>query len=426
MRVLIYTIGSEGDVQPYLALAKRLLAAGHDATLATNERCATRAAAVGVPFTPVGLPFDEAQLEPLYARLLAKTPATFPTPDKNLLQQLTFIIEALEQEQRAAVPQLMALARESDVVVYSSLCVAAAAAARAVGTPHVSVHHSWPVHRARGYSPANVDLGRLGNALAWSLAGWMIRRATDERLNTIVAAAGLPPWRDILLDASHSRLLDLLPVSPLVLPHDPLLGPACRTTGYWFLEEPEFVPPDDLAAFVADEPPVVIGFGSMTGFDARATTMRLLEAVRGLGRRVILQSGWAGLAATQLPPNILVTGFVPHGWLYARAACVVHHGGAGTTAAVFRAGIPQAVVWHQTGQFEWGRKVVQLGVGPPSCAYHALSAGWLRRTIDRLLADDGMTTRARALGAAIRSEDGTGVAVHAIEAAVTKAGRRHS
>ncbi|MET8053915.1 glycosyltransferase [Streptosporangium sp. NPDC005286] len=405
MRVLIVTVGSEGDLQPFLALGKRLLAEGHDVKLSASDGYAARADAVGVPF--VGRPtWNETEFQANYIRILN---------EKNKLRQLTVVIEFLAQEQRAAVPQLMALAREADVVINSPLAIGAVAAARAVGTPQVSVHHTWPLHRARGHGPNNIDFGPVGNALAWSVVGGGVRLATDKLFNPVVAAAGLPPWRDVLFDASHSRLLNLIAISPSILKHDPLFESTYRTMGYWFLEEPEYVPPDDLAAFIADEPPVVIGFGSNNGFDARAVTEQLLEAVRGLGRRVVLQSGWAGLGDQELPPNIFLADFVPHGWLYARAACVVHHGGAGTTAAAFRAGIPQAVVWLQGDQLHWGRRIAQLGVGPPPRHHHALKAGWLRGTLNRLLTDSGMATRARALGAAIRKEDGTGMAVRAIE-----------
>ncbi|MEU8378638.1 glycosyltransferase [Streptosporangium sp. NPDC048865] len=407
MRVLMVTVGSEGDLQPFLALGKELLAAGHDVTLSASDGYAARADAVGVPFA--GRPaWNETEFQANYARILN---------EKNKLRQLTVVIDFLAREQRAAVPELMELARKADVVVHSPLSIGAVAAARAVGTPHVSVHHTWPLRRARGHGPNNVDFGRVGNALAWSVVGSGVRLATDKLLNPVVAAAGLPPWRDILFDASHSRLLNLIAISPHTLRHDPLFGPAYRTTGYWFLQEPEYVPPDDLAAFVAEEPPVVIGFGSNHGFDARAVTGQLLEAVHGLGRRVVLQSGWAGLGDRELPSNVFLADFVPHGWLYARAACVVHHGGAGTTAAAFRAGVPQAVVWLQGDQIHWGRRIAQLGVGPPPRHHHAFEAGWLRDALDRLLTDGGMTTRARTLGTAIRREDGTGTAVRAIEEA---------
>jgi UDP:flavonoid glycosyltransferase YjiC (YdhE family) len=111
-------------------------------------------------------------------------------------------------------------------------------------------------------------------------------------------------------------------------------------------------------------------------------------------------------------------GFVPHAWLFQRAACVVHHGGAGTTAAALRAGVPQAIVPHLGDQSIWGRKVAELGVGPKPRARRAADARWLRRVIERMLADADMRSRAERLGADIRSENGVANAVRAIEVAV--------
>lgn len=406
MRALLATTGSEGDFQPFLALAQRLTRRGHDVLLAAADRYAAQTAALGIPFRAIGDPWNEATTNEQFTRILAL---------KNPLEQLALVIEILEAEQRASVPALRELARDRDVVVYPPLLVAAVAAARAENVPHVSVHLA-PLHRARKYSPLGPNFGRFGNAILWSLAGSMMRRKTDARLNSVVTAAGLEPWRDVLLESSHSTLLDLVAVSPAVLARDPLSKPHTQITGYFFTDPSPSAPvPKELEAFVEQEPPLVIGFGSMTGFDAAAMTRAVLEAVSGLDRRVVLQSGWGGLGEVALPAHVMRAGFVSHAWLHARAACVVHHGGAGTTASVLRAGVPQAVVWHLGDQPMWGRKVHELGVAPAACAHHDFSASWLRASLQRLIADESMRDRARALGATVRAEDGTGAAAEAIE-----------
>src|SRR5678815_4085551 len=146
----------------------------------------------------------------------------------------------------------------------------------------------------------------------------------------------------------------------------------------------------------------------MMGFDAKKTIEIILEAARGLDRRVVVQSGWAGLAAGDVPKNVHVASFVPHDWLFSRAACVVHHGGAGTTAAAMRAGVPQTIVWHLGDQPVWGKRVAQLGVGLAPRSHHDLDAAWLRKTIERMTSDEAMKARAAELGAAIAKEDGLG------------------
>lgn len=413
MRALLTTTGSEGDFQPFLALAQRLRREGHDVVLAAADRYRPHADALEIPYEVIGDPWSDELMRENFRLILA---------ENNPLKQLVRVVTLLEDEQKRCALQLRELARACDVVVYPPLLVAAAAAARAIGKPHVSVHLA-PLHRARSYAPTGGNYGSVINGLLWSLAGAMMRKATDASLNAIVTSLGLPPWRDVLLVASHSELLDLVAVSPAVLARDPLTPAHTTITGYWFVDEASFVPSAELAAACAGEPPVVIGFGSMTGFDAAATTRAVIDAVRDLDRTVVLQSGWAGLGELELPPHVVRAGFVPHAWLHARAACVVHHGGAGTTASALRAGVPQAIVWHLGDQPTWGRHVRRLGVAPPARFHKHLDATWLRATLDQLLTDEAMRNRARALGKIIRAEDGTGVAVRAIERALRAAGR---
>lgn len=410
MKALLATTGTDGDIQPFMALGQRLQRAGHEVVIATSNHFAQRAASLGLPFEAIGPPWDDAIMNGHFTRILA---------EKNPIKQLILVVEAIEEDQRASVPKLKELAAGASVVIYQPLLVAAAAAARSIDKAHISVHLA-PLHRARNYSPIGTNFGRLGNYLMWTAASAMMRRATDHRLNTVVAAAGLAPWKDVLLSSSHSQLLDLVAVSPAVLARDPLSKPETQITGYWFVDEPEFTPPRELLEFLSEEPPVVIGFGSMVVADAAALTKTILEAVASVKRRVILQSGWSGLGNVTLPPNVLRAGFVPHSWLHPRAACIIHHGGAGTTASALRAGVPQAIVWHLGDQPMWGKNMQRLGVAPAAIPHHELTTSWLTKTIERLLTDTTMIAKAKSLGETVRSEDGTGVAVGAIEAVLSR------
>jgi UDP:flavonoid glycosyltransferase YjiC (YdhE family) len=157
----------------------------------------------------------------------------------------------------------------------------------------------------------------------------------------------------------------------------------------------------------------------MMEFDARSTTTTIVEAVRGLDRRVVLLSGWTGLGDADLPSNVrAVKGFVPHAWLCPRAACVVHQGGSGSTAAGFRAGVPPDRRMAPQRPPRLSAEITQLGVGPPPRSQRNLESACLREALDRALSDEAMAMRARTLGVAIRQEDGTGIAVRAIEQAL--------
>jgi UDP:flavonoid glycosyltransferase YjiC (YdhE family) len=194
-------------------------------------------------------------------------------------------------------------------------------------------------------------------------------------------------------------------------------GDPVTVAGYWFLQAPSsFVPPPALARFLECGPtPVYVGFGSMALRDAERVTGVVLDALTLSGMRAVMALGWGGLSPRDLPDSVYALESVPHDWLFPRVAAVVHHGGAGTTAAGLRAGVPSVVVPFILDQFFWANRVARLGVGPPAVPYSRLSAQRLARAIAGAVGEPGIRERAAALGARIRAEDGVGKAVGTIE-----------
>jgi sterol 3beta-glucosyltransferase len=134
----------------------------------------------------------------------------------------------------------------------------------------------------------------------------------------------------------------------------------------------------------------------------------VLQAIARTGQRAILQAGWGGLSKADVPANILIVNAVPHSWLFPRMAAVVHHGGAGTTAAGLRAGVPSIVIPFFGDQPFWGRRVADLGVGTAPIPRQQLNVEKLAQAIDRAVTDPVMRQRATELGAKIQAEDGIG------------------
>ncbi|MFN8376474.1 MAG: glycosyltransferase [Anaerolineae bacterium] len=198
-----------------------------------------------------------------------------------------------------------------------------------------------------------------------------------------------------------------------VIPRAAEWGADVHTTGYWFLDDLDgWQPPQALLDFLSvGEPPVCLGFGSMTGRNAEATTALVLDAVQRSGQRAILLSGWAGVGQRDLPPNVYVLEAAPHSWLFPKVAAVVHHGGAGTTAAGLRAGVPSIVVPHFADQPLWAARVKALGVGPQPIPRSKLTSERLAQAIRQAVTDREMQRRAAALGEKLRAEDGVGNAV---------------
>jgi UDP:flavonoid glycosyltransferase YjiC (YdhE family) len=233
-------------------------------------------------------------------------------------------------------------------------------------------------------------------------------------------ALGLGPAGDEL--TLHGRpLLRLYGYSPAVVPTPGDWDAHSVATGYWFLDRlPGWRPPEALERFLAaGPPPVYVGFGSMPAQNAAATTRVVLEALQRAGQRGVLATGWGGLAAAEVPPGIHILDAAPHDWLFPRMAAVVHHGGAGTTAAALRAGRPVVICPFFGDQPFWGRRVAALGAGPPAIPQKRLTAERLAEAIGTATSDEAMRGRAAALGEQIRAEDGVARAVELVEAHIS-------
>ncbi len=184
-------------------------------------------------------------------------------------------------------------------------------------------------------------------------------------------------------------------------------------TGYLFLnEEGHWSPPTGLVDFLANGPkPVYIGFGSMSGRTAQQLADLAIEAVTRAKQRAILLGGWAQAHQRDLPDDAYAIESAPHEWLFPQMATVVHHGGAGTTAAGLRAGVPSVLTPFFGDQPYWDRRVHALGVGPKPIMRKTLTAQRLAGAITQAVIDERMRCRAVQLGEQIWAEDGIATAV---------------
>ena len=265
----------------------------------------------------------------------------------------------------------------------------------------------WP----STHGPSTTFALRPGSSAVNAGWGWLARRATWDIVrpagDLLRRRRGLRRRGHLGYAAALRRTPTLLATSSVVVPPTPDWPPALRQTGFWFRSDPgETEVEERLRAFVAaGSPPVYVGFGSMPTGDPDRLLGDVMTAFDERGVRGVIGSGLAGLGRTPpagLPDSVLVVEGAPHEWLFPRCAAVVHHGGAGTTAAALRAGVPQVVVPHIADQPYWGRRVHDLGVGPAPVARKDLTAARLAAALGVALADE---TRSAAylLGALISS-----------------------
>jgi sterol 3beta-glucosyltransferase len=193
--------------------------------------------------------------------------------------------------------------------------------------------------------------------------------------------------------------------------------PHAEATGFWFLDRPtEWQPSPALVSFLeSGPPPVYVGFGSMTGNRAQERAHLVITALERAGVRGVMASGWGGLNPGNCPSSVHLIDEVPHDWLFPRMAAVVHHGGAGTTAAGLRAGRPTVICPFMADQPFWGRCVHERGFGPAPIPQKKLTVENLAAAIREAVNDPAMREKAATVGHLLRAETGVENAVMRLE-----------
>lgn len=419
MIATVLAIGSRGDVQPYVALADGLRRAGHAVRFVTTTDFEGLARAHGLDVEPVPFSVQAA---------LAERSAQRAVEGGRHGASFAAFARIARTGARALAETALAATGGADVVIggLSAVAVGRGLAER-TGVPFlpalnvpVDATSAWPGALfpylrigPRGFS------NRLSHGLSRLALALTVRGGGDAALVDVLGVRPLPRWGvlDHLLPASQPVLYG---ISPAILP-TPSDWPGSRhVVGTWFLDPPgDWRPEPELVGFLAAGPaPVYVGFGSMGTEDPASTAKLVLEAVRAAGVRAIVHRGWARLLTDAPPPSVHVVESVPHAWLLPRVAAAVHHGGAGTTAASLRAGVPTVVVPFHGDQAFWARRVHDLGAGPTPIPRRRLTAERLTAALVAATTDPDVRGRAAALGARVRTEDGVGDAVRWIERTV--------
>ena len=395
---VIPTIGTRGDVQPYIALAAALGKAGHRAQVASHPCMRALVESYGVDFAPIGPDIDISQET-------AAIQANAPHWAIGFMRVMKFSFHMLE----ASHPDLVKLCKTADVVIVSHTA-AGSVEADQFGKRKISVT-LFPQA-----IPVKDDSEPFMKRLVGSVAGWGMGLAMSRPLDRIRRKFGVPKMGP---NGITSDLLNLIPISPHVIPPDSRWEARHQMTGYWFAEQSTtWQPPQELVEFIeSGDPPVVISLGAMAlgGGDTAETAKLIVQAVEQAGVRAIIQ-GWTEILKNlDLPSGIMPAGSIPHTWLLPQARCFVHHGGFGSTAAAFQAGIPALVIPHIIDQFIWGQKVFELGLGPEPIPRTKLTVENLAEGIRQAATNEVYLEKAAELGTMIRSEVGLIRAVELIE-----------
>jgi sterol 3beta-glucosyltransferase len=396
--LMVLSAGSTGDVEPFAALAAGLAGRGHTVTLAADAGFADLAPADdGVEFAPIRADFR----------------SLLPTRDRkrpSLRREVFPVIRGMLEDSWAAAKR-----RPFKAIVAHEKTLAAPHIAEKLRIPHVQALTVPMITPTRAFplpGVVNRDLGGTLNRASYRFLGLLtrpyaglIREWRDEQLS--LASRGTPPRpaKTLYCYSAH------------VVPRPRDWPPTTVATGYWSRERADEPVDPELEAFIAaGEPPVYVGFGSSVGPDPADLSSAVDQALQLAGTRAVIATGWGGLAGRTWDADTIMVEQASHRWLFPRVAAVVHHGGAGTTAAGLRAGRPSIVCPFQGDQHFWGRAVQQAGAGTAPLPAKRLTAERLGAAIRTTLEDQAMRARAAELSDRIAHEDGIERAAEEIEA----------
>ncbi|XP_042481249.1 sterol 3-beta-glucosyltransferase UGT80B1-like isoform X3 [Macadamia integrifolia] len=411
LKIAILVVGTRGDVQPFLAMAKRLQEFGHHVRLATHANFCNFVRSAGIEFYPLG--GDPRVL----ARYMARSKGFLPSaPGEISLQR---------KQMKAIINSLLPACTEPDLdtgapfraqaIIANPPAYGHAHVAEGLGVPlHIFFTMPWtPTHEfphplARVSQAAGYRLSYfVVDLLIWWGIGGFVNEFRKRKLK-------LAP---IAYFSTYHGSISHLPTgymwSPHLVPKPNDWGPLVDVVGFCFLNlGATYQPQKEFTQWLQDGPkPIYIGFGSMPLEDAQNATNIILKALKDTGQRGIIGRGWGDLGILEeASENVFLLEDCPHDWLFPQCSAVVHHGGAGTTATGLRAGCPTTIVPFFGDQFFWGDRVHQIGVGPAQIPISELTIESLSNAITFMLQPE-VKARAMELAKKIENEDGVAAAV---------------
>ena len=422
MKVLLLTVGTRGDAQPFVALAQTLKGNGHDVQLGIPSAHSHLAITYGIPHTPIYDPTQEV--------LAAPSVRSAITNDKHSIQYFMRSIPRYQRRIAQLLDDTVALARASyDILVYHPL-IPGNQIAEWLNVPSVPVAFQ-PFLAPTSKFPNPLFPLRVPHRFYWHTylySRLIIRLHQGSTSRWRRQELGLPKRRrqgDILRQPDGRRPSLIQAFSPIILPDQTHFPKWVHTTGFWLLSENSgWTPPKQLSEFISQgSPPVYIGFGSMTGLnsDPQTTSRIVTQAARNARVRAVISAGDADVGIKEIDRDVLTIGQVPHSWIFPRVSAIVHHGGSGTTGAALAAGRPQVICPYAMDQPFFAQRMHQLGTASAPIPQRRLTAASLAEAIHQAAFSTTMAAQARKLGDQMRSEEALSAAVNVLQSACERA-----
>jgi len=431
MKIGIQTWGSEGDVNPFIALATGLSKAGHEVTLAIT--CSDRK-----DFKPLSekLGFKLGKVDYIgkseeALNKLGKQMIETPNP----LSQLKLIFEKMFLP---GVPAMIETARklvaENELLIGHFIHYPLQSVCEKEGKPYITVSLNHGAIPTAYYPPVPFwNLGKFFNKWMWKLTEKMVNRVILPYINKCRSSLDLNPVQTFRT-VWESPLLNLIAVSPILCPPPKDWGENNKVCGFFNLNEftSKWDMPEDLEYFLdSGTPPVYITLGSMTGTENNSlyineTTKLLYDAVKIAGCRAVIQSRWEYVSEVPQDNTIFKVNSAPYTKVFPKCKAVIHHGGAGTTQTAILCGTPSIIIAHIQDQFLWGHRLRKLGIGGQVLSRHSVTPQKISKQIKYILNDFDMKDKATEIGKLIAKENGIQSAINLIDSLCAKINKNNA
>jgi len=396
--ITILCSGSRGDIQPYIALAQQLKKLAKDVRIAAGQSFESFVTGYGIECYPLSADFQTAKIDP---QLLKDAQSS----DNPLKMLLTF--NKMKKYAVMMTDEMYSACENSELVVYHPGCTVGYFAAEKMGIPSI-LASPFPMHKT-SETASVITYGRyaLPNKFTYTLIQTMLWTVSQTGVAVLwkekfgkLPNNFTPPY-----ERTDNRHPAMISCSNYVFPRPSDWNEHIHQYGYWFVEESgDYMPPRALDEFLnSGGKPIYIGFGSVFHDDEKEHFANLIiEALQKCGRRGII-SGMGEMS--NLPDSIYAVENIPHTWLFPRCAAVCHHGGAGTSAAGFAAGVPSIIIPFSNDQFAWAHRAFDMGVGSYPIPKRKLTVDRLADAI-RFTASEAIKSEAAKLGKNISTENG--------------------
>lgn len=393
-KLAMFTMGTRGDVQPYIYLARALNRAGYETIIGSHPCWKDLIEEAGVSFAAIG-PDIEIEKEAAIIRGRNSNPVI------SMLKTMNFVFKIIQN----STGEIYEVCKGKDLIIVSHSQMGATEA-QALGIPTVNVTLQTEMIAEK------LKEQKWTNKLFGSLIGAQIAKP----YNKIRKVYGLPGVKSA--DEIISGKLNMIPISKYVKERNPYWESQHILTGYWYEDEKDYKPEKKLADFLANgEKPIILALGAMSFEDKeeREKLDMFIRAFETTGKRAVIQGFCKTLRNYKLPTAMMACGSVPHSWLFRQGYCAIHHCGFGTASAAMIYGIPSIPVPHVLDQMGFAAQLYELGVSVKPIRAKDLSKERIIVAIEEMQRTyQEKKKRAEELAEKIRNEDGVKEAVELI------------